>query len=98
MAALRVIRNRIGAADDGAIAVSDQRDGEGVKETMNEPARALVGASGIVDLVVVGSRGPHGLKALGSVSERVAHQALSSVLVVREAPWQQAEGQGGNNE
>ena len=70
--------------------------GEGVKETMHEPVRALVGASGIVDLVVVGSRGLHGLKALGSVSERVAHQALSSVLVVREAPWQRAEGQGGN--
>jgi len=29
--------------------------------------------------------------ALGSVSERVAHQALCSVLVVREAPWQRAE-------
>jgi nucleotide-binding universal stress UspA family protein len=35
------------------------------------------------DLVVVGSRGLRGLKALGSVSERVAHQARSSVLVVR---------------
>ena len=67
-----------------------------VKETMHEPVRGLVGASGTVDLVVVGSRGLHGLKALGSVSERVAHQALSSVLVVREAPWQRAEGQGGN--
>ena len=58
---------------------------------MREPVRAPVGASGIVDLVVVGSRGVHGLKALGSVSERVAHQAECSVLVVREAPWQQAE-------
>lgn len=36
------------------------------------------------DLLVVGSRGAHGLRALGSVSERVAHQGLSSVLVVRE--------------
>ena len=27
------------------------------RETMREPVRALVGASGIVDLVVVGSRG-----------------------------------------
>lgn len=58
---------------------------------MHEPVRALVGASGIVDLVVVGSRGLHGLKALGSVSERVAHEAEGSVLVVREAPWQGAE-------
>jgi hypothetical protein len=32
----------------------------------------------------------HGLKALGSVSERVAHQAERSVLVIREAPWQLA--------
>jgi nucleotide-binding universal stress UspA family protein len=45
----------------------------------------------IVDLVVIGSRGLHGLKALGSISERVAHQAECSVLVVREAPWQRAE-------
>ena len=43
----------------------------------------LVAASESADLVVVGSRGLHGLKALGSVSERVAHRAESSVLVVR---------------
>lgn len=35
------------------------------------------------DLVVVGSRGLKGIRALGSVSERVAHEALCSVLVVR---------------
>ena len=64
---------------------------DGFRETMREPVRALVGASGVVDLVVIGSRGLHGLKALGSVSERVAHQAECSVLVVREAPWQRAE-------
>ena len=34
-------------------------------------------------VVVVGSRGLHGVRALGSVSERVAHQAACSVLVVR---------------
>jgi nucleotide-binding universal stress UspA family protein len=44
---------------------------------------ALVAASESADLIVVGNRGLHGLKALGSVSERVAHQASSSVLVVR---------------
>jgi nucleotide-binding universal stress UspA family protein len=44
---------------------------------------ALVAASERADLLVVGSRGLHGLEALGSVSERVAHQARSSVLVVR---------------
>ena len=44
---------------------------------------ALVGASATCDLVIVGSRGRHGLTSLGSVSERVAHKARSSVLVVR---------------
>ena len=47
------------------------------------PVEALVTASLAADLVVVGSRGLHGLAALGSVSERVAHQARCSVLVVR---------------
>jgi nucleotide-binding universal stress UspA family protein len=45
---------------------------------------ALTEASRTADLVVVGSRGLRGLKALGSVSERVAHSAESSVLVVRK--------------
>jgi nucleotide-binding universal stress UspA family protein len=44
---------------------------------------ALVDASETADLVVVGSRGRRGLKALGSVSERVAHAARCSVLVAR---------------
>jgi fatty acid/phospholipid biosynthesis enzyme len=35
------------------------------------------------DLLVVGSRGLQGFRALGSVSERVAHEARCSVLVVR---------------
>jgi nucleotide-binding universal stress UspA family protein len=34
-------------------------------------------------LVVVGSGGKRGLPALGSVSERVAHLAPCSVLVIR---------------
>jgi nucleotide-binding universal stress UspA family protein len=49
----------------------------------DEPVRALVAAAADADLVVVGSRGLHGLKALGSVSERVAHEARCSVLIVR---------------
>ena len=49
------------------------------------PVAALVRASEHADLVVVGSRGLHGIAALGSVSERVAHRARSSVLVVRPA-------------
>ena len=38
------------------------------------------------DLIVVGSRGLRGLRALGSLSERLAHEARCSVLVVRSAP------------
>jgi nucleotide-binding universal stress UspA family protein len=38
------------------------------------------------DLVVVGSRGLTGIQALGSVSERVAHEARCPVLVVRALP------------
>jgi nucleotide-binding universal stress UspA family protein len=47
------------------------------------PVEALVAESESADLLVLGCRGLHGLAALGSVSERVAHQAKSSVLVVR---------------
>lgn len=47
------------------------------------PVDALVQAAATADLLVVGSRGLHGLRALGSVSERVAHRAPCSVLVVR---------------
>jgi nucleotide-binding universal stress UspA family protein len=49
----------------------------------DEPVPALVAAAADGDLLVVGSRGLHGLRSLGSVSERVAHQAHSSVLIVR---------------
>jgi nucleotide-binding universal stress UspA family protein len=49
----------------------------------DHPVRVLVHAGMDADILVVGSRGLHGLKSLGSVSERVAHQAPCSVLVVR---------------
>ena len=35
------------------------------------------------DMLVIGSRGLQGVRSLGSVSERVAHEARCSVLVVR---------------
>ncbi|HZO63138.1 MAG TPA: universal stress protein [Gaiellaceae bacterium] len=54
-----------------------------VEEIDGHPVDALVGASEQTDLLVVGSRGLSGLRALGSVSERVAHEAACSVLVVR---------------
>lgn len=47
------------------------------------PVEALVAESEAADLLVLGSRGLHGFAAVGSVSERVAHQARSSVLVIR---------------
>lgn len=47
------------------------------------PVDALVDASRNADLVVVGSRGLRGIASLGSVAERVAHRAASSVLIVR---------------
>lgn len=49
----------------------------------DSPVEALVEASRSADLVVVGSRGVRGIAALGSVAERVAHQAACSVLIVR---------------
>lgn len=49
----------------------------------DKPVEVLVAVAAQVDLLVVGSRGLHGLGALGSVSERIAHRAPSSVLVVR---------------
>jgi nucleotide-binding universal stress UspA family protein len=50
------------------------------------PVEALAAASHGADLLVVGSRGLNGIRALGSVSERVAHQASCSVLVARTQP------------
>jgi nucleotide-binding universal stress UspA family protein len=49
------------------------------------PVDELTVLSERADLVIVGSRGLKGLRALGSVSERVAHQARCPVLVVRGA-------------
>lgn len=55
----------------------------GVVVDERRPVDMLTTASSDSDLLVVGSRGLHGVRALGSVSERVAHQARCSVLVVR---------------
>ena len=66
--------------DKGLVATIVDRRHEDLPD---EPAPALVAAGADADLLVVGNRGLHGLKSLGSVSERVAHQAHSSVLVVR---------------
>jgi nucleotide-binding universal stress UspA family protein len=57
--------------------------GESAREVPEGPVEALVAVGEDADLLVVGSRGRTGLRALGSTSERVAHQASCSVLVVR---------------
>jgi nucleotide-binding universal stress UspA family protein len=49
----------------------------------DKPVPALLEAAREADLLVVGSRGVTGLRALGSVSERVAHHAPCSLLIVR---------------
>ena len=49
------------------------------------PVDALVAEARDADLLVVGSRGLHGFGGLGSVGERVAHRAGTSVLVLRTA-------------
>ncbi len=57
---------------------------EAVTIEHNRAAHGLVEAAAGADLLVVGNRGLHGARALGSVSERVAHDASCSVLVVRD--------------
>jgi nucleotide-binding universal stress UspA family protein len=62
-------------------------EGSGVAVAYSDakPLDALLEAAQGVDLLVVASRGLRGLRALGSVSERIAHQAPCSVLVLRGA-------------
>jgi nucleotide-binding universal stress UspA family protein len=93
VAVAREVADRNEASVRAVASTSDQWDPERARaiapelEEHSEGAvSALVAASESADLVVVGSRGLHGLKALGSVSERVANQAQSSVLVVRKTP------------
>lgn len=77
-------RVRILAATGGKPVVPDdlRRLGD-IEWDRRPPVDALAAASESSELVVVGCRGLHGLASLGSVSERVAHRAACSVLVVR---------------
>jgi universal stress protein A len=86
----RSLAARFGGSVRAMGSAKDQLDREAARaiapelEEHGAPAvDVLVAAADPADLVVVGSRGLQGLKALGSVSERVAHHARSSVLVVR---------------
>ena len=96
-AAARYLSERFGADLRAIVA----RGGKGVNERLaatitqgshddsaDRPLEALQEAAVTADLLVVGSRGLHGVRALGSVSERIAHTAGCSVLVVREPEWQ----------
>ncbi|MEZ5100892.1 MAG: universal stress protein [Thermoleophilia bacterium] len=82
-AALQVVAVADGRVDPAALRVDLAFEFPFVEVVAAEghPARALAAAR--ADLLVVGSRGLTGLLALGSVSERVAHEAQTSVLVVR---------------
>jgi nucleotide-binding universal stress UspA family protein len=72
----------LGGKEPDAAAV-ERVAGQNPEQALKDPVEALVDESERADLVIVGSRGLHGVRALGSVSERVAHQAHCSVLVVR---------------
>jgi nucleotide-binding universal stress UspA family protein len=88
----RKLAERFGAEIRFVCGSGDNVDVERAREAFPElirddrdPVDALVAAAAEVDILVLGSRGLHGLRSLGSVSERVAHKAPSSVLVVRPA-------------
>jgi nucleotide-binding universal stress UspA family protein len=57
-----------------------------LEEVPGGAVNELAHAGEDADLIVVGSRGLTGFRALGSVSERVAHEARCPVLVVRALP------------
>jgi nucleotide-binding universal stress UspA family protein len=77
---------RVVAATGGDPVDADNLEGTaGLEWSPESPVDALVAAAAGADLVVLGSRGLRGLRALGSVSERVAHEAPCSVLVVHVA-------------
>lgn len=71
----RFLRERLGVEPD-------------IEAVSGRAAHALAGLArrGDADLLVLGSRGLHGARALGSTSERVAHEAPISVLIMRPAP------------
>lgn len=91
LAAAISLRDRFGASLRALVAVHGKAVDAtrlraripGLEPFDERPVELLVDASEDADLVVIGSRGLHGLRALGSVGERVAHGARSSVLVVR---------------
>lgn len=85
-ARLRVPLRAVTAVHDDHVDLARVHDRFPAGEKIDaRPVEALVTASRATDLLVVGSRGLRGIRALGSVSERVSHQAACSVLVARPA-------------
>ncbi len=77
------------------VVAEDGADLRAVRTVVGNERREVVPGSAVLpladaaadsDLIVVGSRGLRGARAIGSVSERVVHMASCSVLVVRPAP------------
>jgi nucleotide-binding universal stress UspA family protein len=90
LAAARRLAVRFGSRIRPVVAVGEDADIVGarlvardVEEHEGRAVDVLAVLSEHADLVVMGSRGLRGVRALGSVSERLAHEARSSVLVVR---------------
>jgi nucleotide-binding universal stress UspA family protein len=92
-AALRTIVASGGKGVDARL-VGAITDGEH-EENRLRPVEALTTGAEDADLVVVGSRGLHGRHSLGSVSERVAHGASCSTLMVRLPAWLRIAGELG---
>ena len=78
-------RRRRGFAEDAARLFDELGVEPAIVYERGDPPEAIVSAGERMeaDLVVVGARGVTGVRALGSVSERVAHEARCSVLVAR---------------
>jgi nucleotide-binding universal stress UspA family protein len=92
MEAARELSSRFGSVVRAVVATKDSHvDVEAARRIAPECEQHEAGALEVLnvqsetsDLVIVGSRGLRGLRALGSLSERLAHEARCSVLVVRK--------------
>ena len=84
----------LAVAEEAAALVAPHGVEPEVRVVAGPPERRIVETAGEIDasLVVMGSRGRTGFRALGSVSERVAHHAGCSVLVVRRPTHIRPEG------
>jgi len=90
----------VAAGEATATASRDRLEVPGTQLDRRPPVEALVATTAPADLLVVGRRGLSGLSSLGSVSERVAHAAGCSVLVVhagsaRRRPAADGHSKGG---